>query len=328
MLEFKGLKKSFDQSEIIKGIDLCLATGHFHAIIGPSGAGKTTLLRLIGGLIQPDQGEILLHGSRLSQGYDPLVPGFEEVKIVHQDYQLKANMTVRENLNYALIGYEPTYKIQRIEQLLSICRLQNLADRDASQLSGGQKQRVSIARALATEPEVILMDEPFSNLDPMTKNVLLQESRQIANDTNTTIVLVTHDTRDALEVADQIHVLINGRIVQSDTPTGLYQKPEKPEIANLLGYMNFISSNDQLVGYWAEDVNIDGGPYTGIIEHQIYKGPYQLIKIKSRDFEHHLLAYDYSRTFQTGDSVQFSLNESNKTHFGALKTWERWLLDL
>jgi ABC-type Fe3+/spermidine/putrescine transport system ATPase subunit len=328
MFAIEGVSKSYDGISIVKNVSLYCEKGSFNTLIGPSGAGKTTLLKLMAGLLPPDHGTLKLGGEVLEPQVDKLVPGYEEIQIVHQDYQLKANMSVRENLNYALLGYDPEYKQQRVEQLIELCRLDTLVDREPYQLSGGQKQRVAIARALATEPEVILMDEPFSNLDPITKNELLQESREIAHKSDTTIILVTHDTRDALEAADQLHVLIDGSIQQQGTPVYVYSNPKTPQIANLIGYMNYFQKDSQLIGYWAEHIHIaKNAKHTGTVDRTIFKGSYQLLSVKTKLKPGPLLLFDFYKSYQIGDEIRFELLEEHKVVFGPGSKWAQWLLD-
>jgi ABC-type Fe3+/spermidine/putrescine transport system ATPase subunit len=329
MFEIEGLSKSYDGTPIVKNVSLSCKKGSFHTIIGPSGAGKTTLLKLIAGLLPPDKGRLILDGEELEPQVDKLVPGYEEVQVVHQDFQLKANMTIRENLNYALLGYDLEYKKQRVEELINLCKLQKLVKREPYQLSGGQKQRVAIARALASEPEVILMDEPFSNLDPITKNELLQESREIAHKSETTILLVTHDTRDALEAADQIHILIDGSIHQEGEPKAVYSNPKSPQIANLMGYMNYLIEEHSLIGYWAEHLDLsDNGAYNGTIVKTIFKGPYQLLLVTSNLKKSPLLLFDFYKKRKAGDKVKFDLPPAQKVNFGSANKWAQWLPDL
>jgi ABC-type Fe3+/spermidine/putrescine transport system ATPase subunit len=327
MLKINELTKSYGETLIIQNISLECEKGSFHAIIGPSGAGKTTLLKLIAGIEVPDTGWIMLEGKKLDSPEDQLVRGYEEIKIVHQDFQLKANMTVFENLNYAMIGYDPKYKKQRIGELLELCRLEQSINKPSNELSGGQKQRLAIARALATEPAIILMDEPFSNLDPMTKNSLLLESKTIARQTDTTIILVTHDTRDAMEVADCVHVLMDGTIAQEGTPIDIYTCPLSPRVAHLLGYINVLKNNSELEGFWAEDIKINKKTFRGTVVQTIFKGAYQLVKIQSPVFDHALLAFDNTKTLSINDKITFGFNEANKISFGPAKPWDQWLLD-
>ena len=300
MLQAKGLEKAYEDKKVIHNIDLTCHRGEFHAIIGPSGAGKTTLLKMLAGLENPDLGQIYLDGNLLELPAHKLVRGYEEIRLVYQDYALKPNMTVYENLNYALLGYDADYKQERIEYLTELCQLQAIIRQASETLSGGQKQRVAIARALATEPEVVLMDEPFSNLDPMTKYELLQESKRIARESDTTIILVTHDTRDALEVADQMHILIAGQFAQQGIPSEVYQKPNSAEIASMFGYINLLDGK----GLWAEKVTIGEGSLKGIVNQTIFKGPYQLLSIESEDHQS-LLAFDFFFKYKKGQSIQY-----------------------
>ncbi|MFT4736114.1 MAG: ABC-type Fe3+/spermidine/putrescine transport system ATPase subunit [Cyclobacteriaceae bacterium] len=323
MLKVDGLNKSYDDRKIVKDVSFTADAGSFHALIGPSGTGKTTLMKMIAGLITPDKGHITINDERLISPEHQLVKGYEEIRLVHQDFDLKANMSVKENLNYALLGYTDDFKKERIDQLTQICKLDGFLQQPSSQLSGGQKQRVAIARALATEPAVILMDEPFSNLDPLTKYELLQETKTISQSTNTTFILVTHDTRDALEVADLIHVMIDGEIVQNGSPLDLYDQPGSLQIASLIGFMNILSpaittDSSKITGIWAEDITLStAGEYDGQIEKVIFKGAYQLISIKTPRAEHSIIAYDFDKSSAINAKVHFDVPPSKFKFFSA-----------
>ena len=266
ILEAKNINKAYEGRAILENISLDLVKGDVHVLLGPSGSGKTSLLRILAGLLDSDSGEVLLDGEAIEGPKDRLVPGYEEISIAHQDFKLKHKMSVFENIRYELLSYTKDYQLERIETLLSLFRIQHLRDKDISLLSGGEKQRVAISRAMAHEPDVLLMDEPFSNLDLGSKSSLLREIRELARKTETAILLVTHDTRDALQVADKISVLHNGSLIRQGTPKEIYDDPQKEVVATLFGpynvieHKNFeklgIQSEEKKVGIWPENVLI------------------------------------------------------------------------
>ncbi|MBR11315.1 MAG: spermidine/putrescine ABC transporter ATP-binding protein [Rickettsiales bacterium] len=266
ILEAKNINKAYEGRAILENISLDLVKGDVHVLLGPSGSGKTSLLRILAGLLDSDSGEVLLDGEAIEGPKDRLVPGYEEISIAHQDFKLKHKMSVFENIRYELLSYTKDYQLERIEALLSLFRIQHLRDKDISLLSGGEKQRVAISRAMAHEPDVLLMDEPFSNLDLGSKSSLLREIRELARKTETAILLVTHDTRDALQVADKISVLHNGSLIRQGTPKEIYDDPQKEVVATLFGpynvieHKNFeklgIQSEEKKVGIWPENVLI------------------------------------------------------------------------
>ena len=264
ILEAKNINKAYEGRAILENISLDLVKGDVHVLLGPSGSGKTSLLRILAGLLDSDSGEVLLDGEAIEGPKDRLVPGYEEISIAHQDFKLKHKMSVFENIRYELLSYTKDYQLERIETLLSLFRIQHLRDKDISLLSGGEKQRVAISRAMAHEPDVLLMDEPFSNLDLGSKSSLLREIRELARKTETAILLVTHDTRDALQVADKISVLHNGSLIRQGTPKEIYEDPQKEIVATLFGPYNVIeqknieklgiNSNAKKVGIWPENI--------------------------------------------------------------------------
>ena len=316
MIHIKNITKAFGQKRVLNDISGTIKKGGLISLVGMTGSGKTTLLKIIAGLIPSDTGSIYLNSNRLQGPKDKLIAGHEEIKLVFQDFALRPNMSVEENLNYALIGYEDFYKKNRIKRLIEICNLKSLRTQHPGELSGGQKQRVAFARALASEPEVILMDEPFSNLDPLTKQGLLIETKLLAKKTETTIILVTHDTRDALEIADEIWVLQKGTIAQKGTPREVYQNPKNQQIAQLFGIINLLSehqSNKFLnikypTGIWIENLKITSkGAIKGHVKEVIFNGEnHKLLIYINQDLE--LMAYDHNKTYRPKDRIQMTLN--------------------
>ncbi|RED91777.1 ABC transporter ATP-binding protein [Marinoscillum furvescens] len=323
ILSTRGLSMSYQDQHVLHHVDLIIRSGEVLGVIGRSGSGKTTLVRLLAGLLQPDSGQVLYEGEELEGPEDKLVPGHEEIRLVHQDFKLKHKMTVRENIRYELLSYVDEYQQERIEALMKLCNITHLQDTDIAYISGGEKQRVAIARAMATEPAVVLMDEPFSNLDLMTKAELLSEIKQIASSTDTAIVLITHDTRDALEVADRLAVLQAGKIVQMAPTHEIYQSPASPYVAGLFGLYSELSSEElhQLsgtppqtpadkYGLWPEDIyaTTDSSGEAQVTT-VAFLGAYHRLRIQWKN--HTLWAYDPQKNVQQGDTVRISVNFQN-----------------
>lgn len=238
-IEVRGVTKRFGSFVAVDGVDLRVETGELVALLGPSGSGKTSLLRLIGGLEIPDAGTILFDG-RVSDDR----PQDRRVGFVFQHYALFRHMTVFENIAFGLrVRPRPTRPPEReitlrVGRLLELVQLEAMADRLPSALSGGQRQRVALARALAVEPSVLLLDEPFGALDAKVRKELRRWLRRLHDDLHVTSIFVTHDQEEALEAADRVVVMNQGRIEQVGTPTEVYTKPASPFVCDFLGDVN------------------------------------------------------------------------------------------
>lgn len=237
-LEIKNVGKTFDKEEILKNINLEIKKGEFFSLLGPSGCGKTTLLRMIAGFIRPDKGEISINGKVI----DHLNPNERNVNTVFQNYALFPNMTVFENVAFPLrIKKFPKDRIEEeVLKYLDLVRLREQKDKKPSSLSGGQKQRVSIARALISKPDVLLLDEPLSALDAKLRQKLLIELDTIHDEVGITFVFVTHDQEEALSVSDRIAVMNKGEVLQVGTPNEIYEMPANGFVADFIGETNFI----------------------------------------------------------------------------------------
>lgn len=236
----KGISKSFGSFQALKNVDLEVGTGELVALLGPSGSGKTTLLRIIAGLETADQGEIHFNGEEATRRSVK----DRHVGFVFQHYALFRHMTVFENVAFGLrvrprSTRPPRAEIKkRVLELLQLVQLEGLAGRYPSQLSGGQRQRVALARALAVEPRVLLLDEPFGALDAKVRLELRRWLRRLHDDLHITSLFVTHDQEEALEVADRVVVMNQGRIEQDGTPEEVYEHPANPFVFNFLGNVN------------------------------------------------------------------------------------------
>ncbi|MGY2716980.1 sulfate/thiosulfate transport system ATP-binding protein [Thermostichus sp. MS-CIW-21] len=239
-----GVSKRFGQFQALHPTDLTIPTGSLVALLGPSGSGKSTLLRLIAGLEKPDTGRIFLTGR------DATHASVQErnVGFVFQHYALFKHMTVRQNIAFGLeIRKASRAEIRaRVDELLELVQLSGFGDRYPSQLSGGQRQRVALARALAVEPQVLLLDEPFGALDARVRKELRQWLRRLHDKVHVTTVLVTHDQEEAMEVADQIVVMNQGRIEQVGSPAEIYDHPATPFVMSFIGPVNELSPRSLL----------------------------------------------------------------------------------
>ncbi len=249
-IEVRNINKHFGGYQALAGINLKVETGRLTALLGPSGSGKTTLLRIIAGLEypdpedRPDSGRVLFHGNDVSE----VSAGKRGVGFVFQHYALFKHLTVAENIAFGLSvrprNQRPDKReIQRrVNELLQLIQLEELGGRLPHQLSGGQRQRIALARALAVEPKVLLLDEPFGALDAQVRKELRRWLRRLHEKLHVTTVFVTHDQEEALELADEVVVMNNARIEQVGAPQQVYDRPASPFVIEFLGNVNRLSS--------------------------------------------------------------------------------------
>ncbi|WP_404353995.1 ABC transporter ATP-binding protein [Exiguobacterium aurantiacum] len=237
MIEFKQVKKTFKQTTVLKEMNLTINKGELVVFIGPSGCGKTTSLKMINRLIEPTEGTIIVNGQD-TRKMDPIELR-RQMGYVIQQTGLFPHMTIRENIQLiaSLEGHAEQDMDERTEHLLRMVGLDpdQFIDRYPSELSGGQQQRIGFARALMNDPEVILMDEPFSALDPVTRNDLQEELFNLQEEVKKTIVFVTHDMDEAIKLADRICIMRDGEIVQFDTPEQILRNPKDEYVESFIG---------------------------------------------------------------------------------------------
>ncbi|MBV8257691.1 MAG: TOBE-like domain-containing protein [Actinobacteria bacterium] len=232
-IEIRHVTKRFGEAVAVDDVSLEVETGSLTALLGPSGSGKSTLLRIVAGLETPDAGEVILSGEDATT----LSPQKRNVGFVFQHYAAFKHMTVRNNIAFGLtIRKRPKNEIrERVEELLALVQLQGFADRYPAQLSGGQRQRMALARALAAEPKVLLLDEPFGALDARVRAELRDWLRRLHEEVHVTTVFVTHDQEEAMEVADRVAVLNRGRLEQIGSPLDLYDEPASEFVMRFVG---------------------------------------------------------------------------------------------
>ncbi len=236
MIEALGIVKRFGDFTALDGVSVDVPTGSLIALLGPSGSGKSTLLRVIAGLERPDAGEVRLDGADVTR----VPPQSRGVGFVFQHYAAFKHMTVGENVAFGLkIRRRPRAEVrQRVSELLELVQLSQLAERYPAQLSGGQRQRMGLARALAVDPKVLLLDEPFGALDARVRKELRLWLRRLHDETHTTTVIVTHDQEEAMEVADRVVVMNAGRVEQTAAPRELYDNPANEFVMSFVGPVN------------------------------------------------------------------------------------------
>lgn len=236
----RNISKIFNKKvKAVLDISLSVNQGEFFSLLGPSGCGKSTILRIIAGLETPDSGEIII-GNSIVAGSRWIPPEKRGVGLVFQDYALFPHMSIFDNIAFGLKGCGRKELKRRVNEMLEIVGLPDMAKRYPHELSGGQQQRVALARALAPFPKVILLDEPFSNLDADLRAELRTETKQILKEKGITTILVTHDQEEAFSLSDRIGVLNQGRLEQVGTPSEIYHKPVSRFVAGFVGKADFV----------------------------------------------------------------------------------------
>ena len=237
-IKIVNLNKSFNNKAVLNNINLEVKEGEIISLLGPSGCGKSTTLKIIAGILDFDKGDILFNDKSIKNTNTKN----RNVGIVFQEYLLFPHMTVYENIEFGLKmkKIKKNDRDKKVKELIKLVKLKDYDNKYPSELSGGQKQRVAIARTLAVNPQVLLLDEPFSNLDINLRQEMREFVSTLQKELKVTTILVTHDKEEALMMSDKIAVMVNGQIKQFDTPNNLYEKPNSKEVANIFGERNYI----------------------------------------------------------------------------------------
>ena len=268
MIRIENLRKEYDAKTVaLDDIDLVFEDSTFVALLGPSGCGKTTTLNCIAGLLEPTSGKIFFGDKDVTQ----LQPKDRNIGMVFQSYALYPHLKVIDNIAFPLKqkGMKKAERYEKARKIAEMLQIEYLLDRKPTQLSGGQQQRVSMARALVKEPDVLLLDEPMSNLDARLKIEIRDEIRRVQQETGITSIIVTHDQEEAMAIADKIAILDNGRIQQYDTPEHLYHYPANLFVAKFMGNppMNFI---DAVLS--ADGTRVEGAGFSLLLEQHMAQG--------------------------------------------------------
>lgn len=235
---------SVESKSGVSNINLSISKGEFVAIVGESGSGKSTLLKLICGLLAPNSGEILFRGAHVAGPHERLIPGHDHMKIVNQDFNLNVYAKVYDNIAGVLSNDDIVGKKQKTLEMMEFLGIDKLSDKRIVELSGGEQQRVAIARAIITEPDILLLDEPFSQIDAVLKSQLRADLKRLCTFLNITIILVSHDPADGLSLADQLVILKDGEAIEHGSPKEIYPAPSHLYTARLLGNAIILNADD------------------------------------------------------------------------------------
>ena len=256
ILQLQQIRKSFADTEVLKGIDLEAGQGEFITLLGASGCGKTTTLRIIAGLELPDSGKVILEGRDITDWE----PNRRDVNTVFQNYALFPHMNVADNVGYGLkIRKVPKAQIaERVERALRLVQLEEYKKRMPDQLSGGQKQRIAIARAVINEPKVLLLDEPLGALDLKLRRQMQLELKRLQKQLGITFIYITHDQEEAINMSDRIGVMHEGVLEQMGTPNEVYYRPRTSYVADFVGNANILHKNGETLAIRSENIRMDG----------------------------------------------------------------------
>ena len=301
MLEIKNLTFKYSKKEVLENINFCVAVGEHLSIIGESGSGKSTLLKLIYGEYDLTQGEIFWKDTQILGPKFNLVVGYDFLKYVAQEFDLMPFISVEENVGKYLSNFFPEEKQERIEELLKVVELTEVAKTKVKTLSGGQKQRVALARALARKPEILLLDEPFSHIDNFQKQSLRRSVFRYLKENNITCIVATHDSEDVLGYSDKMIVLHRSKIIANNTPQELYENPQTPLIASFFGEFNTIS--DALI-YSHQLKVVEVSEIKVLVRESYFKGPNFLIH---GDFNDEPIFFENHESIPQGQSVYLQI---------------------
>jgi ABC-type sulfate/molybdate transport systems ATPase subunit len=279
MLKARNISFSYQKETTLKELSFSVARGTTMAIIGESGCGKSTLLKLLYGLHDLDEGRIFWNEAEVLGPKFHLIPGMDYMKYLAQDFDLMPYITVAENVGKYLSNFYPEQKAARVAELLDIVEMTEFAGVKAQYLSGGQMQRVALARVLALEPEVLLLDEPFSHIDNFRKNSLRRKLFKYLKEKGITTLVATHDSTDVLSFADEVLVLQEGRIVAQGTPISLYERPKEYYVASLFGDVNAISLDGKVHYVYPSQLRmVTQSSLVVTVKQGYYRGSHYLIE--------------------------------------------------
>src|SRR5436190_4261072 len=306
VLELRQVSKSFATHRAVADVSLEIPRGAFFSLLGPSGCGKTTILRMIAGFETPTSGEVWLNGECINA----LPPYQRNVNTVFQGYALFPHLTVQGNIEFGLKHKKGSDDINRVNDVLKQVRLEGKSSRRPSELSGGERQRVALARAIVLQPDVLLLDEPLSALDPQLRKQVRGELRDLQRRLGVTFLFVTHDQEEALSMSDQIAVMNAGSLEQVGTPREIYAQPRSRFVADFLGAMNWIDG----IGVRPEAVSITSQGRKAFVTDVSYLGSFCRIEMKLESGEILAAQAPPGISYTTGQSVCFTWNREDEIH--------------
>ena len=282
MLELTNISFTYIDKAVINGLSFVAQQGQNISVIGESGCGKSTLLKLIYGLYDLDSGNINYSGNTILGPKYNLIPGEDYIKYLAQDFDLMPYITVEENVGKFLSNVYRDKKKARVHELLEMVEMTDYAKVKAKYLSGGQQQRVALARVLALEPQILLLDEPFSQIDSFRKNALRRNVFQYLKEKKITCIIATHDSTDALSFSDETIVMQDGKIIAKDAPQHLYHHPKNKYVATLFGEVNEIELDGKIHLVYPHQLQLDpNGTLKGKVQQSYFKGSHYLIAFTS-----------------------------------------------
>lgn len=308
MLAVKNISFSYNNQPNLHSISFGLTKGKNLALIGESGCGKSTLLKLLYGLYDLEEGQIFWNETEVLGPKFHLIPGMPFMKYLAQDFDLMPFITVAENVGKYLSNFFPEEKQSRIAELLEIVEMTQYADVKAKLLSGGQMQRVALARVLALEPEVLLLDEPFSHIDNFRKNSLRRKLFAYLKEQNVTCIVATHDSTDVLAFADEVAIMREGKIIESGIPKFIYENPKDNYVASLFGDVNEIEISGKLQFVYPHQLKVSMSSDLKVeVVNSYFRGSHYLIEAK---FGNQILFFENVSEIETGKDVYLELSNS------------------
>ena len=301
MLKVQNISFSYKENTTIQAISFTLEKGNNLAVIGESGCGKSTMLKLIYGLHDLNEGQIFWNETEVLGPKYNLIPGMDFMKYLAQDFDLMPFITVAENVGKYLSNINPKKKKERIAELLAIVEMTQFANVKAQFLSGGQMQRVAIARVLALEPELLLLDEPFSHIDNFRKNSLRRKLFAYLKEKGITCIFATHDSIDVLSFANEVLILENGKVLESGFPKTIYDAPKSKYVASLFGDVNEISSNGKTVFAYPHQLNVaEKSDMQVVVIANYFRGNHYLIEAL---YENEILFFESKEPLEVNAKV-------------------------
>ncbi|WP_412476594.1 ABC transporter ATP-binding protein [Flavobacterium sp. TBRC 19031] len=305
MLQVQDISFAYLDQTTISNLSFQLEKGKNLAVIGESGCGKSTLLKLVYGLYDLDEGQIFWNDNEVLGPKYHLIPGMEYMKYLAQDFDLMPFITVAENVGKYLSNIYADAKQARVAELLEIVEMTEFATTKAKYLSGGQMQRVALARVLALEPEVLLLDEPFSHIDNFRKNSLRRKLFAYLKEKQITSIVATHDSSDVLSFADEVLVMQNGQIIASDSPENLYRNPNSKYIASLFGDVNEIEINGNKRYVYPHQLHVvSQSDLPATVTQCYYKGSHYLVEA---EIDGQKIFFDSTDLFSSGTVVYLAI---------------------